>query len=272
MPDNVWVLIVEHDLYARDMMSMLLTRDWRTRVTAEAGKQLEMAQAIEDPVNRIDLILLDAEIPGDPLWPHDLVTSRKGRRAAEPAVLCMGTRPNLATIRQVIQRGYDGYIVEREIQYGLAEAVVQAAEGKKWVATPDVRELMHRNGLRLPANNVILDGSRPVAKLTPVEHKVARLALLYSQTQREVADELQYKNKGQVGEIVSRIYDKLGLDEILSGEDDPARYFGQRPVLNLFRKAQERWRENPRSVRNKPTLAFHLLTIPEVWRFGGATQ
>ena len=35
MPKDIRVLIVEDDPYARDMMSLGLTRDWRTRVVGE---------------------------------------------------------------------------------------------------------------------------------------------------------------------------------------------------------------------------------------------
>ena len=62
MLDEVWVLVVEDDPYARDLMVMMLTRDWRTRVVAETTDEQSVATVLQDSTKRVDIILLDTEV------------------------------------------------------------------------------------------------------------------------------------------------------------------------------------------------------------------
>jgi len=42
MAKDIQVLIIEDDPYARDLMTLLLTRDWRTHVVGEIQGQHEL--------------------------------------------------------------------------------------------------------------------------------------------------------------------------------------------------------------------------------------
>jgi len=66
MQKDIRVLIVEDDPYARDLMSLLLTRDWRTRVIGEATGKQELIDFLDQPGTNVDILILDTEIPGEP--------------------------------------------------------------------------------------------------------------------------------------------------------------------------------------------------------------
>ena len=66
MAKDIQVLIIEDDPYARDLMTLLLTRDWRTRVIGEIANQHELRDFIEEFHPPVDVVIVDTEIPGEP--------------------------------------------------------------------------------------------------------------------------------------------------------------------------------------------------------------
>lgn len=248
-------------------MMLLLTRDWRTRVAGEAGDEAEALRILSQPTRRVDAILLDTEIPGDPPWPFALAQVARSR-PRPPAILCTGTRADAATLERIVREKLSGYIVKGESRYALASAVALAASGQ-WVMTPGVRNVAQAHGVALPKVSIVLDGRKPVAVFTRRENEIARLATLFSLGQRDLADELQIR-PDEVGKVVSRVYEKLGLHEILTGEIPPEAYFDDEAVLNalkaVLKQVSERWHMSGRASkpRDMSTLAFHLLTLPEV--------
>jgi hypothetical protein len=97
---------------------------------------------------------------------------------------------------------------------------------------------------------------------------VARLSLIFSHSSREIADGLQYSNAHQVRRLNNSIYKKLFLNDILEGKLDPADLITAGPVLRHFREAQARMANPGLAVRDKATLAFHLLTVPDIYETG----
>ena len=70
MQKELNVIIVEDDPYARDLMSMLLRQDWRTRVVGEFSSLsgLGLKQALRSPSAHVYIILLDTETATDENW------------------------------------------------------------------------------------------------------------------------------------------------------------------------------------------------------------
>ena len=56
---EIRVAIVEDDPYARDLMALLMWRDWRTRVVAEVGRPEDIRHVLEE--ENPNLILLGAD-------------------------------------------------------------------------------------------------------------------------------------------------------------------------------------------------------------------
>ncbi|GAB4579611.1 MAG: hypothetical protein Fur0022_23490 [Anaerolineales bacterium] len=264
MPKDIHVLLIEDDVYARDLMSMLLTRDWRTRIVGEVGSESDVELFLSNPPHRIGAIVLDTEVPGDPDWPFR-VAEYAQRPGHHPVILCTATQPNPGILRRVLQENFHGYLIKREMGYGLAAAIALAVKQGKWVTTRGAYQLALRERLQVPDNAVLMDGTKPVANLTPRETEIARLAILFNHPHRDLSDELIIR-ADQVSKHVSSVYTKLGLDEIINGEVSPEAFFQDKLVLQRFQSILTRIGEakSVRKTADMATLAFHLLTVPEI--------
>lgn len=262
MKRDIRVMLVEDDLYARDLMGLLLRRDWRTQVVAETGDMAAVAGLLAK--TKVDLILLDAEHPADPRWAARILDAIKDVKNP-PRIILTATSPDAAVLQSLKPAVYTGYLVKGEIAYSLAWAIALAAEGS-WVITPGVEALAVKTGFAFPNHPVVLDGVRSVTPFTPREAEIARLAILFNLPRRDLADELT-KSPSTIFESVSQVYEKIGLWDILDGEVDPAVYFaGHDLVLRHFKDSlADIWPQGKgRKGHDKDTLAFHLLTIPEI--------
>lgn len=264
MPKDLNVLLIEDDLYARDLMSMLLARDWRTRVVAEAGSEDDVRHFLEGTFHKVDAVILDTEMPGDPEWPFRMAALAAGSEMP-PSVVFTATQGNPETMRRVASAGSGGYLIKREIGYSLVTAVARAAKRGAFVLTPGSYALALQEHIRLPEPSAVLDGRKSTLGLTPRETEIARLAILFNHPHRELSDELLIR-ADQVAKHVSSVYSKLGLDEILSGEIEPEAFFEDDMILARFRSILERVAAGParRKTADMATLAFHLLTVPDV--------
>jgi DNA-binding NarL/FixJ family response regulator len=265
MPKDIQVIIVEDDPYARDFMSMLLRRDWRTRVVGEYGSDcgIELHHALRQAPHPVDVLLVDTEVPTDEQWPLKVAQITRSL-AHPPAIVYTCTAPNERMLEQVLALHGQGYLAKREILYGLAAAVSAAAQGQ-FVITPGVQ--MIAGQVELPERLTVLDGMMPVAHFTPREHELTRLGLLFNFEQRDIADELVV-GTDFVAELMGQVYDKLGLHELLRGEKSPEDCFND---AKLLARCQELLAQSPPSPGHRghktpwmSTLAFHLLTQPEM--------
>ena len=261
MPRDTRVFIVEDDLFARNWMDLLLVRDWRTRVAGDAGTLDGLASALKASKGRVDIILFDTDIPHNDRWLVSLLEELH-TIASPPRILLTGLAPDEKLLRQSLETGYIGYLIKEEIRHSLAWACTLGSEGR-WVTTPRLQILADRMGLRLPPRSVVLDGRRVMNMLTEREAEMARLAFLYSVERHDLADELSISQDWTYG-LISSLYKKLGLEEILSGEVDPSLYLGNNPlVLDHVKGILERLKGSKKGMELE-TLAFHLITTPEI--------
>jgi DNA-binding NarL/FixJ family response regulator len=266
MNREIRVLIIEDDPYARDLMAMMLARDWRTRVVAElgSGSAAEITDLLKRPNHHIDLVIVDTEIPSDPHWPA---------RAAEiilavqnaPGIVYTCTRPDQGTIQHLPLTKKGGYLVKSEILYALASAVCMAAQGS-WVITPGVQEMAAH--VNFPGPTTLMSGDTPVAHFTRRENDLLRLGILFNLSQRDISDEL-IVSTDFVSEVMGQVYEKLGLHEILAGDVSLEEYFSDETVLARCKSILKRapGHSPEKTLRKAPwmaTLAFHLMTVPKV--------
>lgn len=264
MAKDIRVLIIEDDPYAQDLMSLLLTRDWRTRVVAEVSNKAELNDLLKQGNLKLDVVVVDTEIPGKPELPFELAATVQDL-PSHPAILYTSTDGSPNPIERMMQAGRGGYVLKGELLYALASAVSMVSAGK-YVITPGVERFLA--GLDYDNDIRILDGRKQWTAFTPREREVIRLAMIFNLAIRDMADELVLSH-GWVSEVISMIYLKLGLREILTGESALEDYFEDEAVLAHCRAITQRGEASAgdKKLRKAPwmsTLAFHLLTIPEI--------
>jgi len=264
MPKDIRVLIFEDDPYARDLMALLLTRDWRTRVVGEVADERELILYLNDEMQNIDVLILDTEIPGESGL-HLRLAEMIREVANPPKLLYTGSLANRETLEKMIQAGGSGYVLKQEILYALGAAVALVESGT-CVVTPGVQQIAGRYAL--PNETLVLDGRSLTINFSRRENELIRLGIIFNLAIRDIADELVL-GAGWVSEIVSTIYRKLGVREILTGEVPMDMYFTDEAVLAHCREITRRARSNQTGgkLRKAPwmsTLAFHLLTVPEI--------
>ncbi len=263
MKKDIRVLIVEDDAYARDLMALLLTRDWRTQVIGEVGRKEELGDFINHLQGPVDLIILDTENPRGSNWPFDITDQLKGLPKS-PAILYTATQADANILHRLSRIGFGGYVLKNEIHYGLATAARLVYTGKT-VVTPGVLQALPRRGLA--PGTIVLDGRKPATALTEREIELVRLGIIFNLALRDIADELVLSS-GWVSEIVSTVYKKLGMREILTGETPLEVVFEDEAILSRSRQIMRRGKTSSEGgkLRKAPwmaTLAFHLLTQPE---------
>src|SRR5450759_1282135 len=209
MKRDIRVMLVENDPYARDLMGLLLRRDWRTMVVAETGDMTAVPGLLAKM--RVDVLLLNTEHPTDPHWAGRIIEAIKEIKKP-PLIVVTGTHPNPVTLQSLKAPVYTGYLLKGEIAYSLAWAVTLAAEGN-WVVTPTIEALAATTGFAFPRQPVILDG-----KVDPTVY--------------------------------------------FSGHDLVLQHFKE-SLTDIWPEAKG-LEAKGRKGHDKDTLAFHLLTIPEI--------
>jgi hypothetical protein len=163
---------------------------------------------------------------------------------------------------------FGGYLVKQEMLYALGSVVALAAQG--YAVTTESVALM-QPPVRSDREIAIVDGSQAIQNFTPREKEILRLGIIYNQSQRDMQDELVL-SRDWISEVLSSIYEKLQLKEILAGEISLDAYFTDTVVLSHAQSIIDQYKDTTGGInlRHAPwiaTLAFHLLTIPEVQVF-----
>lgn len=258
------VLIIEMDTYARSWTALLLARDWRTRIVGEVST-IEAAadfysggQAHKRGLPNLILVNADQNLPSAPQFHQALA-----RLPGSPGVLLIGESVQPQVIGAVPFPGFRGYVLKPEIRYSLAWAIALAGP-ETWVITPSLTPFFRRPGTAqagAAGQILVLNGHNPIHNFTEHEAETARMALIFSMERGEMSDEIKISKEWVYG-LVSSIYRKLGMEEILNGEVDPAEYLGGQfaetpQVQALLRKTAGR-----KKGKDLETLAYHILTMP----------
>ena len=258
MFEEVHVVLVEDDPYGRDLMAMLLWRDWRTRVVGETGSLSDLAEGLSGP--KAQIIIVDTEHPENPEWVPE---ATRIIQAFQPkaGILCVATHADWGNFSRFCQPPYCGYVLKHEIAYSLAWAVCLAAVGH-WVVTPSVEKMAVEKGLR----PVVLSGENPYPGLTIQEAETARQGILFNLPRQNLANE-KCKSPDTIYEYISKAYEKLGVKGICEGKVAVEDFFSsQGAFLHYFKPGLDHiWKmASGAKAREKDTLAFHLLTLPEI--------
>ncbi len=238
-----------------------MVRDWRTRLMGEFSTQVELCAFLKDGHQPFDVLILDVDLPDKDLKVNDicsaLIDEDKGVK-----ILLTGIQPEARVIRQMMDERVCGYVLKNEVGYSLSWVISFAFDGH-FIFTPGTMSLATKMNIQFPPNRLIIDGRRRIPGFTDHETEVARMAFIFSLGRRDLADELKISEQWSYG-IVSELYKKMGLGEILSGEVDLFSYIGRNQIIqNRFKEIMAALGHSTKA-RDMETLAYHLLTMPEV--------
>lgn len=263
MAKDIQVVIVEDDPFSRNWMTLLVARDWRTRVVADYDRPEMLSVCFkENPALQVDIIVVDTETPLGGNWVE--VASKAVTDANQSArILCTGIVANERILRKLEDPLFVGYVLKGEIPYSLGWAINLAMQGK-WVTTSDVYKLASQIGFPKLNSCVVLDGHQSPFKIIDKQKaREARLAILFSMERHEFADELGIVTGWSYGKV-KEYYSEMGLKDMLFGEGNiEDNLKGENLILSYL---DEMKKEYSGSGKHKwmETMAFHLLTMPKV--------
>ena len=260
MAKVIHIAIVEDDPFARNWMTLLAARDWRTRVVIEADRPMKLKTALAKKSTQIDLVIMDTDIPGDADW-LSTIQEVLAPLKRKPKVLCTGVQPNQRVLERLDKPLFTGYLVKQEISYSIAWAIALAMQNT-WVITDGIQALASAVGFVFPSPCVVMDGRNTTQHLTRRQAEAARLAFLFSMERRELADELGIVEDWGFG-LVSAVYDKLGVKDILNDDQTLDQYFGNQELILGYVNQIKQDAKGSIKARDMETLAFHIITMPE---------
>jgi DNA-binding NarL/FixJ family response regulator len=288
---DVHVVVIEDDPYANDIMMMLLARDYRTHVVKEISNQVTLdlfdspaSLLLAENLTKVDVVILDTETPWNSNLPFQ-IAERLSTWAKPPKILCTATHP-LAEAIEVFSKlnSFAGYLVKAEVLYSLASVVCLAAKGY-CVITPQVCSMVEKRLGRetFPAETLVVSSggmSKVDKELNQTGKEIFRLGIIFNLPQYDIHDELSL-SEVWVAKTMSKGYLSLQIPDLVSGDtslDDLFNnpYIDNSKILDLYQEVLEnlpeylerRHSERRNSkFRNMSTLAFHLLTIPNIQRW-----
>jgi len=261
MNKDILVGILEDDVFSQNWMALLLVRDWRTRVVAEFTTRIELCEFLDNNYQSFDVLIVDVDLFGEPFTVDDICENLDERNQTAK-ILLTGVQPDPQIIKHLPEDRVLGYVLKGEVGYSLSWLISFAFEGH-WVFTPGTFSLAVSMKHPLPENRLVLDGRKQIPGFTDHESEVARLAFIFSLGRRDLADELKISEQWSYG-LVSELYKKMGLAEIISGEEDLFSYIGENQIIrNHFEEIMAAIGTS-KKARDLETLAYHLITMPEV--------
>jgi DNA-binding NarL/FixJ family response regulator len=254
---NILVAILEDDIFSRNWMALLMVRDWRTRVIGEFSTRADLCAYLDSSPAMFDVLILDVDLFGEYFTIRDICQALDAKQKTAK-ILLTGIEPDPKIIREFGDDRVHGYVLKGEIGYSLSWVITFVHEGY-WVLTPGVQDIM----LKLPSNALVLDGRKTIPVFTDHEAEVARMAFIFSVGRRDLADELRITEQWSYG-LVSELYKKMGLTDIISGEVDLFAYIGESEIIRKKFDDIIAQLGTSKKARDMETLAYHLLTMPEI--------
>ncbi len=187
---NIRVLIVDDDYYARDALQSLVARDRRTHVWATADSVSDACTKLGTQCYPApDLVLLDVRLGERSQSGIDGMPLIRG--ACPPAKILMTSVQNdEETVLSAIRAGADGYVWKNESADGICNAIVGVMEGR-FVVTPSVAEALLGKTVELSSYATEVMRTNPAVRdLTESIRKTVYLYCFCGMSAREIADEL----------------------------------------------------------------------------------
>ena len=260
MAKDILVSILSDDLFSLNWMSMLIVRDWRTRVITEGALTYPPNAEATDSARFMDVVVVDVDS-----FAHNtnLFTNLKHYLAENPSLIVVGvgTRMEPLFFQRIPAEHIAGYLIKSEISSSLGWAVSFANDGY----------IIYTPGAQKTASEIEFKSSRPVRivksriypGMTDRQSEIARLAIVFSVGRRDLADELKISDQWSYG-VVSELYEKMGLDELVQDKDLIFSYLENDPVIKEHLDEIIAELGTSKKAKDLEPLAFHILTLPEI--------
>jgi len=258
---EIFVTILEDDIFSLNWMALLMVRDWRTRVVGEFTSRFAFSAFLEKADQKFDILILDVDLLSEIYNISDICQALRSRDH-QARILLTGVEPDPKVLLQLQNEQIGGYVLKSEIAYALSWVIAFVSEGH-WVLTPGVQKLANEVNFLLPPTALVVDGRRTIPEFTNYEAAVARMAFIFSVGRRDLADELKISEQWSYG-LVSELYKKMGLADIIAGDVDLFSYIGESAIIKQkFLEIMDQLGPS-KKARDMETLAFHLMTMPEI--------
>jgi hypothetical protein len=260
MAKDILVSILSDDLFSLNWMSMLIVRDWRTRVFTEGGLINPVDAGEVDSIKYVDVVLADL----DSFAQNTNCFSNLNQYLVEnPSIIVLGVGSRIEPIffQRIPNVNIGGYLIKSEISSSLGWAVSFANEGSL-VFTPGAHQAAFAQGYN-SEKPVKVVNSRIYPGMTDRQSEIARLAIIFSVGRRDLADELKISDQWSYG-VVSELYEKLGLNELAQDKEAIIAYLEDDPMIRSHMNEILAELGTSRKARDLETLAFHILTLPEI--------
>lgn len=290
-------------LLARDYRTRIVA-ELSNQVILDIFESLDsLSKASGTDIRYIDVVILDTEVPWNEDLPLQIIEIFSSW-VKPPKILCTSTYQRKQDIEKFLKYScFSGYLIKAEVLYSIASAVCLAAEGY-FVITPGVRSIAEKELGRksFPDKALILSSLgmekiekeyKPRKEFTRIGRDIIILDMLFNLPQVEIHDELNI-SQDWIAKIIGKGYEILQIQDIVSGIVSLSKlftnpYVENSKIINYYqnilkdlpaiiekrRNEEERRQEQSKSTLLKPkfrypkfrsecTLAFHLLTIPEI--------
>ena len=260
MTKDILVSILSDDLFSLNWMSMLVVRDWRTRVFTEAGLMNPLQSEDVGSIRYVDVVVADID---SFVQNTNLFSNLNQYLVENPSIIVLGvgTRIEPLFFHRIPAGNIGGYLLKSEISSSLGWAINFANQGSL-VFTPGAQQAAFALGYS-SKKPVRVVKSRIYPGMTERQSEIARLAIIFSVGRRDLADELKISDQWSYG-VVSELYEKLGLNELAQDQDDIIAYLEDDPVIKLHIDEILAELGTSKKAKDLETLAFHILTIPEI--------
>jgi len=261
MYKDILVTLLEDDAFSRNWMALLMVRDWRTRLVGEFSNQVELCEFLSSEYQPFDVLILDVDLFGENFSIGGICNAVITKNS-KIKILLTGVKARTGVFTQLSDNHICGYVLKHEVGYSLSWVIALVHSGH-WVLTPGTLTYANQLNFILPENKLIIDGRKTLPGFTDHETEVARMAFIFSLGRRDLADELKITEQWSYG-LVSELYKKMGLSEILSGEADLFEYIGESPIIRRHFEEIIEQLGNSKKAKDLETLAYHLITMPEL--------
>jgi DNA-binding NarL/FixJ family response regulator len=260
MAKDILVSLLSDDLFSLNWMSLLIVRDWRTRVFTEGALNNPLEDNEFRSIQHVDVVVADL----DSFMQNTNLFSNLNRYLDEnPSLLVVGvgSRVEPMFFQRIANGNIGGYLLKSEISSSLGWAVSFAYEGSL-VFTPGAHQAAFNVGFR-STKPVRVINSRIYPGMTDRQSEIARLAIIFSVGRHDLADELKISDQWSYG-VVSELYEKLGLNALAQDKNDILASLDNDPIIKVHMDEILAELGTSKKARDLETLAFHILTLPEI--------